>query len=184
VQETCAAFVTLTTRRDQATVATGMLSYREDLWVCDAAPEPTEVLWNNVSWRGWERGIRGLLAWGIFITLIVFMIPIITAITQLFNISAYAQKEGAAGAWARWILSIPVIDSAPRQCSPVLLHRYSASSCNRIWPHHMGDRSWRVCDATKAAMSQPQVAPTLHALRMMVTRADRSCRGRQPQHGA
>lgn len=112
MQETSAAFVTMTSRVDQTAVASGMLSYREDLWVVDKAPEPTEVIWRNVAFRGWERSLRSLLSWGIFSCLVVFMLPIITFITQLVNIQAYAKKEGASGAWARWILNIPFLSRA------------------------------------------------------------------------
>ena len=109
MQETWAAFVTMTKRVDQTAGASGLLSFREDLWIVDKAPEPTEVIWKNVAYRGWERGVRSLLSWGIFITLIVFMLPIITLITQIVNIESYSLRDGAAGAWARWILAIPVV---------------------------------------------------------------------------
>ena len=101
--------MTMTKRVDQTAVAAGMLSYREDLWMVDKAPEPTEVIWKNVAFRGWERSVRSLLAWGIFITLIVFMLPIIAFITQIVNLEVYASKPGTLGKIAAWILKIPVL---------------------------------------------------------------------------
>eukprot|EP00892_Ulva_mutabilis_P005047 jgi/Ulvmu1/2914/UM147_0012.1 len=108
-EETCAAFVQLRSRLDQTAAATGLLSYREDLWKATAAPDPSEVIWSNVAWRGWERSLRVLISWTIFGLMLVFMLPIIAIIQQIVNLEAYAAQDNAVGDIARGILDLPVV---------------------------------------------------------------------------
>jgi hypothetical protein len=83
---------------------------RETSAQSDADSEPPEqVIWKNVAWRGWERGVRSLLAWGILVTIIIFMLPIIAILQQLINLEGYSKKPGNEGYWARWVLRLPFI---------------------------------------------------------------------------
>lgn len=118
VQETCAAFVQLRTRRDQTAVATGMLSYREDLWNATAAPDPAEIIWGSVSWRGWERSLRSLISWSIFIAMLILMLPIIAIIQQIVNLEGYAKQDGTVGDIAQGILDLPVVARVLPPTSP------------------------------------------------------------------
>lgn len=113
MQETSAAFVTMKSRKDQATCAGGLMSHNEGLWQTSPAPSPNEILWHNVQWREWERGIRSLLSWGVLATLIICFLPIVTILQQLIALDQYAERPGAEGAWARWILDLPFVGGAP-----------------------------------------------------------------------
>ena len=114
MQETSAAFVTLHQRQLQSTVAIGMMSYDESLWQTQPAPSPNEIIWHNVQWRGWERGLRGILGWGVLVTLIICFVPIVTFLQQLVALDAYAQKPGVLGKIAKAIIDIPFVGGAHR----------------------------------------------------------------------
>lgn len=109
MQETSAAFVQLRSRQDQTALATGLLSYREDLWKASAAPDPAEIIWGSVSWRGWERSLRSMLVWGIFMGMLILMLPIIALIQQIVNLEGYAKQDGTVGDIAQGILDLPVV---------------------------------------------------------------------------
>lgn len=108
-EETSAAFVQLRSRQDQTALATGLLSYREDLWKASAAPDPAEIIWGSVSWRGWERSLRSMLVWGIFMGMLILMLPIIALIQQIVNLEGYAKQDGTVGDIAQGILDLPVV---------------------------------------------------------------------------
>lgn len=76
-QDTCSAFVTFASRRTQAQAVTSLHYHDESFWTVSAAPGPLEVVWQNISYRGWERSLRLAAAWGLFIfMMLTFMIPV------------------------------------------------------------------------------------------------------------
>jgi len=74
-QETCTAFVTLRSRVTQSSLANGLQSHNESYWRTVTAPGPEEVMWDSIAYRGWERSVRALLAWGAFIAMCLFFLP-------------------------------------------------------------------------------------------------------------
>jgi hypothetical protein len=69
-----------------------------------------------MQWRGWERGLRRLLGWGILVTLMITFLPIVTLLQQLIALDQYAEQGQD---WAKAVLNIPFIGGAPA-CSAVL----------------------------------------------------------------
>lgn len=66
-----------------------------------------------MQWRGWERGLRGLLNWGVLITLILCFLPIVTLLQQLINLEQYAARKDTLGKIAKGILDVPLIGGTP-----------------------------------------------------------------------
>jgi hypothetical protein len=130
-QETSAAFVTMDSRHNQATVSLGMMSYNEGLWETAAAPSPNEIIWYNVQWRAWERGVRSIISWGVLVTLIFCFVPIVTVLTMITALDTFA--KGSNGAWAKFILDLPFLGRAPPLLCTHLQQLLSLSS------HHTPD---------------------------------------------
>jgi hypothetical protein len=107
VQETSAAFVTMSSRQMQSSVAMGMLSYNEGYWKTSPAPAPAEIIWNNVQLRGWERGIRQLMSWGLVVALIIFFVPIVAFVQTLVNLEKLQNAKGFG--WIGTLLDLPFI---------------------------------------------------------------------------
>ena len=114
MQETSAAFVTTRTRLTQSVATTGLMSFNEDLWTTKVAPAPNDVIWSNLALRGWERSIRNVISWVLFVVLIIMFFPIVALLQQIINLQSYAKD----GNWAQTILNLPVAGRAP-----LLLHR-------------------------------------------------------------
>ena len=88
------------------------MSVHSGLWRTSPAPDPCDILWKNVTLRGWERTVRGVLGWLAFLALVVLFVPVVTFVQSLINLQTYAQRPGGDGAWARAILQAEVIGSA------------------------------------------------------------------------
>lgn len=111
MQDTSAAFVTLTSRKMQTVLAASELSRNARYWRTSPAPDPCDIIWANVSRRVWERVVRQIAGWAIFAALVVSFVPVVAFVQSLINLEAYAAKEH--GAWARWLLDAPVLSCAP-----------------------------------------------------------------------
>jgi len=108
MQPTHASFVSLRTRQAQASAANGLLSIDSTSWLTRPAPNPTEVIWSNVTCPHQQRGLRQLAGWGILALIIVFFFPIIFGLQQIVNLEGYAEP----GNWAQWLLDAPLLGSA------------------------------------------------------------------------
>lgn len=110
MQPTHASFVSLRTRQAQASAANGLLCIDSTSWLTRPAPNPTEVIWSNVTCPHQQRGLRQLAGWGILALVIIFFFPIIFGLQQIVNLEGYAEE----GNWAEWLLDAPLLGSAPR----------------------------------------------------------------------
>ena len=63
-----------------------------------------------VQWRGWERGLRALLGWGILVCIIIFFLPLVTLLQQVINLDQLASQGGVS--WAASISNVPFIGRA------------------------------------------------------------------------
>ena len=169
MQETSAAFVTTRTRLTQSVATTGLMSFNEDLWTTKVAPAPNDVIWSNLALRGWERSIRNVISWVLFVVLIIMFFPIVALLQQIINLQSYAKD----GNWAQTILDLPVAGRAP-----LLLHRLdprpallvfacasqrAASVCTmpescvqRVYAYQLSDERKRSNAVQQCAVQQPK----------------------------
>ena len=112
--ESCAAFVTARTRLTQSVSTTGLISFDTNYWTAEPAPQPDDVIWGNVAYRGFERSVRTWLAWAIFIGLVLLFIPIVAFLQQIINLDSYAKYT--PNNWAGAILDLPVVGGAGPLC--------------------------------------------------------------------
>ena len=71
------SFVSFKTRKAQVIASQTMMSEDLSTWVCKAAPQPMEVLWENLRMRSSERNIRSKIFTASFWALMLFyMIPV------------------------------------------------------------------------------------------------------------
>lgn len=115
-EPTHAAFVSFRTRQAQAQAATGLLSIDSTSWLTKPAPNPTEVIWDNVTCPHQQRGLRQLIGWGILALIIVFFFPIIFGLQQIVNLQGYAEP----GNWAQWLLDAPLLGNLLKTIMPTL----------------------------------------------------------------
>lgn len=106
MQDTCSAFVTMSSRQLQSQVAMGMVSYHEGYWATTTAPSPGEIIWPNVQYRGWERRVREMVSWGVLVTLVLCFIPIVGVVQSLVNL------EQMGGEVTKTIVNIPFLGRA------------------------------------------------------------------------
>ena len=125
--ESCAAFVTARTRLTQSVSTTGLISFDTNYWTAEPAPQPDDVIWDNVPYRGFERSVRKWFAWAIFIGLVLLFIPIVAFLQQIINLDSYAKYS--PNNWAGAILDLPVVGGAAPFCSVVA--DTFVSSCRR-----------------------------------------------------
>jgi hypothetical protein len=85
-----------------------------------------------MQWRGWERGVRGILGWGVLAVLVLCFLPIVTLLQQLIALDQYATRKDALGKVAKGILNIPFIGGAqPRACDLPVFVAHIRRSCAR-----------------------------------------------------
>lgn len=81
-----AAFVTFNDRYTQTLCATGMHSYDEQVFRTEAAPGNDEIIWGSLRLRYWEKTVRNLAMWGVFIVVVIFYLPVTAAIQAVVNL--------------------------------------------------------------------------------------------------
>eukprot|EP01025_Chloroclados_australasicus_P044560 TRINITY_DN4839_c0_g1_i1.p1 TRINITY_DN4839_c0_g1~~TRINITY_DN4839_c0_g1_i1.p1 ORF type:complete len:864 (-),score=85.35 TRINITY_DN4839_c0_g1_i1:389-2929(-) len=83
------AFVTFRKRVPQAVSASAFLTHDERFWRTRQAPAPTDIIWNNLMYRLWEKNWRNLISWTLYILMIAFYaIPVAfvqALITEFFS---------------------------------------------------------------------------------------------------
>lgn len=61
----------------QVVAATSLYHHFENYWHAEPAPHPSDIIWENLKWRDWERSLRKVLVWTCFALIcLFFMIPI------------------------------------------------------------------------------------------------------------
>ncbi|KAK9864573.1 hypothetical protein WJX84_004373 [Apatococcus fuscideae] len=86
------AFVTFKRRREQVVASTAMQHHDQRFWKISAAPAPNDIIWPNLTLRDWERRLRFLVVWTLFVLLALFYtIPVgaIQAILEVQRLSKY-----------------------------------------------------------------------------------------------
>lgn len=68
------------TRATQARAATSLHQHEEISWRFQAAPEPRELVWSNLRMRLWQRSLRSILLWLVFIAMTIFYIIPVTLV--------------------------------------------------------------------------------------------------------
>ena len=74
-------------------LAQGLQSHNESYWQTSVAPGPQEVIWDSIAYRGWERSIRLLIAWGMFVTMCLFYFIPVAFIQQLLSLEKYEPDD-------------------------------------------------------------------------------------------
>ena len=71
-----------------------------------AAPGPDEIVWPNLRMRHWQRVLRTLAVWALFVAILVLHLPLIAAIQAVVNLENGAPRVASAAA--------PVVAGAQR----------------------------------------------------------------------
>ena len=103
---TASAFVVFNTRWSRVVGATAFFHHNETVWNSQKAPNPQEVVWENLKWRSWERSLRRVTIWFLFFLLCAFFAIPIAAIQALIEVERL-EKYDVIGD----IVSFPLIKS-------------------------------------------------------------------------
>ncbi|KAK9859822.1 hypothetical protein WJX84_005942 [Apatococcus fuscideae] len=119
-----AAFVTFRTRRAQAT-ATRVHIHHDSrrFWRTASAPQPHEIIWSNLGLRAWERNIRSVVAWTVFIVVTILYIVPISAIQVYIQVNRLQHVPAI-----RWLITWPVLSGFFIAFLPTLVLRLF------LWP--------------------------------------------------
>ncbi|CAI5975445.1 unnamed protein product [Closterium sp. NIES-64] len=89
-RRTGAAFVAFRKRRSSAVAVQTAHALQGSAWLVHRAPEPRDVVWQNLEPRFWERRIRTQVANGIFVCSVVFFYLPVTAASFLISFDTLA----------------------------------------------------------------------------------------------
>ena len=89
----------------------------ESVWSLTAAPEPGEVIWQNLRMRAWERQIRGIIMWLVFIAIIILYLPVCLAIQAAVNLDNAKKVPGL-----KTLVDLPFISQVVQGLLPGVLH--------------------------------------------------------------
>ncbi|KAK9861196.1 hypothetical protein WJX84_002371 [Apatococcus fuscideae] len=119
-----AAFVTFHTRRAQAMAANVHMHHdSRRYWRTCNAPQPRDVIWPNLGLRAWERNVRSILIWAIFIVLTIFYIVPISAIQVYIQVNRLSRVAAL-----KWLVTWPVLSGFFVAFLPTLVLRLF------LWP--------------------------------------------------
>lgn len=77
-----------------ALASTSFHTYRASCWQFQAAPGPDEVIWKNLGMSYWQRSIRQITMWGLFVAIIIFYLPVTAIIQAPVNLDNARQIPG------------------------------------------------------------------------------------------
>ncbi|CAI5468222.1 unnamed protein product [Closterium sp. Yama58-4] len=89
-RRTGAAFVAFCKRRSSAVAVQTAHALQGSAWLVHRAPEPRDVVWQNLEPRFWERRIRTQVANGIFVCSVLFFYLPVTAASFLISFDTLA----------------------------------------------------------------------------------------------
>ncbi|KAK9852109.1 hypothetical protein WJX84_005426 [Apatococcus fuscideae] len=91
------AFITFKHRREQVVASMAMQHPDQRHWKVSAAPAPSDLVWGNIRLKGWQRHLRFILWWTLFVLLALFYtVPVgaiqaILQVNRLQNITPFKQ---------------------------------------------------------------------------------------------
>jgi len=113
---TGSAFVVFNSRWSQVVGASAFFHHFESVWNAQAAPNPKEIVWENLKWRSWERFARTLLIWFLFFLLCCFFLIPIAVIQALIEVDKL-KKYAVIGD----IIKFPIVESLVTAILPNLV---------------------------------------------------------------
>lgn len=94
-KDSSAAFVTFRKRLTQVQASSALQYHDKTYWHTEAASGPQEIIWSNLTYRGWERSIRFILAWALFTAMLLFYTIPIVAIQAFLQIKYLEDLPGS-----------------------------------------------------------------------------------------
>jgi len=85
------AFITFNSRATQAHASGSLHHHSEADWVIQAAPEPRDVIWENLRMRAWLVGILSMFSWAVYIVVLIFYAAPVVFVQGLVNVNTLGE---------------------------------------------------------------------------------------------
>lgn len=115
-QITSSAFVVFNTRWSQVVGASAFFHHFERVWNSQAAPNPREIVWENLKWRSWERKARRVTIWFLFFLLCSFFVIPIAAVQTMIEVDRLEDYDIIGD-----IVKFPIVSSLVQAVIPNLV---------------------------------------------------------------
>lgn len=87
-------FITFNTRAAAVRAANALHYHSESDWCSQAAPEPREVVWENLCMRKWQRGCRSFILWMVYMVVTAFYIFPVVFVQGIVNLDNLGRLLG------------------------------------------------------------------------------------------